>query len=418
MWPTLECLFSARPGRPWAVADPARAAPGALNVSKKNACLVNLRHASRGLRESTVIPGAGTAGDLPAVPPDEFKQRLRVRRFLLASLFSTLYLLVVAIFMTQGMVDRATLLEAAGIVGTLILFYAFAFRTGFNLHFADPGLTGWQLLSAVATMLFVVYRAPDTRLAFTAFFFVALMFGMLRMSGRRLALHGAVSIVAFALVIWLRYRRDHRIDDLRLDALLCAVMAVTLPWFVYIGERVKRLERGLTQASMEIEDIEESAWRDDLTGLYNRRAISVAMDEAKQRADATREPLAICVVDLDHFKRFNDELGHLAGDAVLRAFAHDVQAGMRASDVFGRYGGEEFVQILRHTDLRGALTEAERLRVRISRLTLPVDQRLGPLTVSVGVAQYQPGERIVQTFARADAALRVSKLAGRNRVRS
>ena len=111
-------------------------------------------------------------------------------------------------------------------------------------------------------------------------------------------------------------------------------MAVTFPWFVYIGERVKRLERGLTEASIEIEDIEETAWRDDLTGVYNRRALNVALDEAKQRADATGEPLSLCVIDLDHFKRFNDELGHLAGDDVLRDVrARRRRAGCAAADV-------------------------------------------------------------------------------------
>jgi diguanylate cyclase (GGDEF)-like protein len=379
---------------------------------------VNLRHVNRAPRESTVIPGTEPIGDLPSAPPDEFKQRLRMRRLLLASLFSVMYLLVLAIFSTQGKVDRATLITACIVVSVLIAAFYFAFRYALNLRFTDPGLTSWQLLAAVGAMLFVVYRSPETRLAFTAFFFVALMFGMLRMSARRLAVHGAVSIIAFAIIIWLRYANDKNIENLRLDALLCAVMAVTFPWFVYIGERINRLERGLTQASMELEDIEETAWRDELTGVYNRRALNVALDEAKQRADATREPLSLCVIDLDHFKRFNDELGHLAGDDVLRAFAHTVQAGMRTTDVFGRYGGEEFIQILRHTDLRGAVTEAERLRVRISELQLAVPRPIGGLTISIGVAEYAHGERIMQTFARADSALRRAKLGGRNRVAS
>lgn len=362
------------------------------------------------------MPGSDPVGDFPSAPPNEFKQRLRMRRFLLGSLFSVLYLLVLAIFSTLNKVDRTTLIEACAIVGALILAFFVVFRSGFNLRFADPGLTGWQLLAAVFAMLFVVYRSPDTRLAFTAFFFVALMFGMLRLSGRRLAVLGAVSILAFALVIWLRYANYRDVENLRLDALLCAVMAVTFPWFVYIGERVKRLERGLTEASIELEDIEETAWRDELTGVYNRRALNVALDEAKQRADATGEPMSMCVIDLDHFKRFNDELGHLAGDAVLRTFAHSVQGGMRTVDVFGRYGGEEFIQLLRHTDLAGAMSEAERLRLRISQLQLPVARRIGPLTISIGVAQYQPGEKILRTFARADTALRRAKQGGRNRV--
>ena len=106
----------------------------------------------------------------------------------------------------------------------------------------------------------------------------------------------------------------------------------------------------------------------------------------------------------------------MTGDKVLRAFAQGVQGGLRATDVFGRYGGEEFVQILRHTALAGAMAEAERLRERINAMDIPVSRAIGPLTVSIGVAQYEPGETIIETFARADAALYKAKQRGRNRM--
>src|SRR5260221_3786315 len=198
------------------------------------------------------MPGTEPIGDLPSAPPNEFNHRMRIRRFLLASLFAVLYLLVLAIFSTQNMVDRVTLIEACVIVAVLILTFSSVFRSGFNLRFSDPSLTGWQLLAAVYAMLFVVYRSPDTRLAFTAFFFVALMFGMLRMSGRRLAKWGGGSILSFAVIIWLRYINNRDLDMLRMDALLSAVMAVTFPWFVYFGERIRRLERGLSEATSEL----------------------------------------------------------------------------------------------------------------------------------------------------------------------
>src|SRR6185369_3463573 len=106
-------------------------------------------------------------------------------------------------------------------------------------------LTVLQLLSAVFTMLFVVYRAPDSRLAFTAFFFVALMFGMLRCSGTKLTVLGLISLAAFATVIWRRYSGNHDTEMLRLDMLQCLVIAITFPWFVFIGGRVKQLQRDL-----------------------------------------------------------------------------------------------------------------------------------------------------------------------------
>ena len=106
----------------------------------------------------------------------------------------------------------------------------------------------------------------------------------------------------------------------------------------------------------------------------------------------------------------------MTGDQVLRTFAQAVQDGLRATDIFGRYGGEEFVQILRHTTLAGAMADAERLRERISAFAIPTSRPIGPLTVSIGVAQYEPGETIIETFARADEALYKAKQRGRNRV--
>jgi diguanylate cyclase (GGDEF)-like protein len=347
---------------------------------------------------------------------DEVKQNLRLNRFALASLFSVLYLVVLSIFFTQGKVDRGTLLEACLIVGTVIgvLFVVFLLRL--NLRFSDPSLTVFQVLAAVFTMLFVAYRAPDSRIAFTAFFFVALMFGMLRCGAAKLTVLGLVSLTAFALMISGRYSANHDAEMLHLDLLQLVVIAITFPWFVFLGFRVKKLQRDLLDVNLRLEGVEENARRDELTGVYNRRALMAAMEESEQRASSTGEPLSLCVIDLDLFKRYNDEFDHQTGDRVLQTFAQAAREGLRSTDFFGRYGGEEFVQILPHTALAGAMFDAERLRNRISALDIPTARSVGPLTISVGVAQFLPGETIVQTFARADGALYKAKQHGRNRV--
>jgi len=339
-----------------------------------------------------------------------------MRRFAIAGAFSFLFLVVLAVFHTQDKIDRGTLVGAGVLVAALILAFYAVFRSGLNLRFADPSLTGWQFLAAVFTMLYVLYHAPDTRLVFTAFFFVALMFGMLRRDSRRIALLGSVALLALALVIALRYVNNHDVGLLRIEILQWLVLAVTFPWLVFLGARMHRLQRGLTEVRTRLEDIEEKARRDDLTGVYNRRALTIAMHESKQRADATGEPLSMCVLDLDMFKRYNDEFDHLTGDRVLRAFAQAVQDGLRGTDFFGRYGGEEFVQIMPQTTLAGAMALAERLRKQISTLELPVSPSTGHLTVSIGVAQYQPFETVEQIFGRADAALYKAKQQGRDRV--
>jgi diguanylate cyclase (GGDEF)-like protein len=341
-----------------------------------------------------------------------------MRRFAFASVFSILFLVVLAAFYAEDKITGAILARATGIVFAFIVGFFFLFRTGLNLRFADASLTGWQFAAAVGTMLYVVYHAPDTRLAFTAFFFVAVMFGMLRRERSKIAILGSSSLLLFALLAVLRYSQDRDAQMLSLDVLQCLVIMVTFPWILFLAGHSQRLQQGLAQARIRLEGIEETARRDELTGIFNRRALVAAMQDAKRRSDATHEPLSICVIDLDHFKRYNDEFDHLTGDRVLRAFAQTVQDGLRGTDFFGRYGGEEFVQILIHTTLAGAVREAERLRERVSALKLPVSSASGPLTVSIGVAQYEPGEEIEQTFARADSALYKAKSLGRNRVES
>jgi diguanylate cyclase (GGDEF)-like protein len=361
------------------------------------------------------------AGDMTdarraATEAEAAKQALRWRRFLFAAAFSLLYLLVLGLFYVEGAVEPETLIHASVIVFSFFVLFAVLFRTGLNLRFDDPSLTQWQMLASLFTMLYVVYRAPQTRTAYTAFFFVALMFGLLRRTSRTVAVVGIVSLAAYLVVIWMRYINHQDTSVLRADLLQLAIMSVTLPWFLVIGKHIKRLGQQLAAVSIKLEDISEQARRDELTKVYNRRALLVALDAAKQRADAVGDGLSICIIDLDHFKRFNDELDHLAGDRVLQRFADVVQSGLRGSDVFGRYGGEEFIQILPHTGLAGAVGEGERLRRRLVQIDLGDARKLGPLTCSIGVAQYRPGETMTTLLARADAALYRAKEAGRDRV--
>ncbi|PTW61507.1 diguanylate cyclase (GGDEF)-like protein [Breoghania corrubedonensis] len=156
---------------------------------------------------------------------------------------------------------------------------------------------------------------------------------------------------------------------------------------------------------------------DPLTGILNRRAFERGAVELLKGSRADRETLSLLLIDIDHFKLVNDQFGHLAGDLVLRIFADAVGDELRKMDLFGRFGGEEFVVLLRGADLDDALQVAEKLRVRISRLAVPWQDVLIRLTVSIGVAAAQ--ERATTLFdliGRADRGLYSAKGSGRNRV--
>jgi len=150
---------------------------------------------------------------------------------------------------------------------------------------------------------------------------------------------------------------------------------------------------------------------DGLTGLYNHRHLQERLRQEVDRARRYGRPLSLIMADLDHFKAFNDRLGHPRGDQALIEVAHTLRQVSRSSDVAARYGGEEFILILPETPAVEAMVVAERTRQCVEAL------RLGtPLTVSLGVAAFRDGQSQEALIEAADAALYESKRRGRNRV--
>lgn len=153
-----------------------------------------------------------------------------------------------------------------------------------------------------------------------------------------------------------------------------------------------------------------------MTGLLNRGAIDERLEEEARRARREGTALSLILLDIDRFKLVNDQHGHVRGDAVLRALAERVRRLARATDIVGRYGGEELLILLPHTASAEAEGLAERLRAHVSDTPLAGL----PITASFGVATCPPGEVSppVALLERADAALYRAKDAGRNRVMS
>ncbi|MEN9365941.1 MAG: hypothetical protein RL489_299 [Pseudomonadota bacterium] len=183
---------------------------------------------------------------------------------------------------------------------------------------------------------------------------------------------------------------------------------------------------GLLMASFErsAAQLEQMATTDGLTGCLNRGATRTLVGHEIERSRRERRPLALVLLDLDHFKRINDSHGHAAGDAVLQGFAQAVRSRLRHSDIFGRMGGEEFCVVLPSTDRSGAHEVVDALRREVERLVVeqPGAVRL-KVTVSAGTVVFDPlAERLTpsadQLFARADMLLYRAKHAGRNQVQT
>jgi len=173
-----------------------------------------------------------------------------------------------------------------------------------------------------------------------------------------------------------------------------------------MGGYVNRLRTRLGQIAV----------RDELTGAYNRRFLMETLDRERARAQRLATEFSVCLIDIDHFKSINDSVGHAAGDSVLLQFAEYASSALRDLDIFGRYGGEEFLAILPATGVQGAITCAERIRASVESAGLLRLREAGRVTVTVGVASYRKGEETAALLARADGALYEGKAAGRNRV--
>ena len=175
---------------------------------------------------------------------------------------------------------------------------------------------------------------------------------------------------------------------------------------------------GLTLANIQLRDsLREQAIRDPLTGLFNRRYMLEALDQSHSRAERTQTEIAIMMIDLDHFKLFNDNFGHDAGDHVLKAVSQVLKDSLRQEDIACRYGGEEFCIVCPATNEQQALQIAKRIGKGISSLELNMNQlSLGTVTTSIGIALYpNHADNMEDTIKAADEALYVAKQNGRDR---
>jgi diguanylate cyclase (GGDEF)-like protein len=164
--------------------------------------------------------------------------------------------------------------------------------------------------------------------------------------------------------------------------------------------------------------LEHQSIRDSLTTLFNRRFMEIALDRELRRAVRHQKPLAVLMLDIDHFKQLNDTYGHEAGDVVLREVAGVMRQAVRSEDTVCRYGGEEFVAILPELGTEDALSRAESIRHMVSELRIyHRGQALREVTISIGVAVYpNNGDSLDQLLSLSDRALYEAKHLGRNRV--
>lgn len=165
-------------------------------------------------------------------------------------------------------------------------------------------------------------------------------------------------------------------------------------------------------------ELENAALKDKLTGLFNRYALDALFEKMLQRVNREQTGYCVLLIDIDHFKDFNDQYGHLIGDEVLKHIAKIIEGSFRTYDLVCRWGGEEFLVALEGTRVSDAKNMAEILRKKIENTPLHFAGLDLSVTVSIGVARYEEGEGYESTLNKADIALYASKASGRNKVMS
>ncbi|MDR3472061.1 MAG: diguanylate cyclase [Devosia sp.] len=186
-----------------------------------------------------------------------------------------------------------------------------------------------------------------------------------------------------------------------------------------LEEKLAASREDIASLQRNLDEVRRESMLDPLTKIYNRKSFDEGLLRLIAEADASGHPLALLLLDIDHFKSFNDSYGHQTGDQVLRLVAMTLKSNMKGKDVVARYGGEEFAAVLPSTDLDGATILADNIRKAIQAKELlkrSTNEKLGRITASVGVAVYRKGETPTVLIERADRCLYAAKHAGRNRV--
>lgn len=343
--------------------------------------------------------------------PEEFRASLKAWIVGTALVVST----DVAFFIGPGFTYEATLLMVTAGLGIAEWVHALRLYVRESRRFVWP-----YVLIAIATVLSAIFPAYPTSVLFSSTLFVALYLGAAvaatRIEERRST--GRLLLIAVFVVIALvmATRVGFYIAGMRSGAspgftsLPRAIMFViasagpvvgSLAFVLMCGERLG-------------ERLLESSRTDPLTGIANRRAFLDALARTLAGARRRAEPVTVLVVDVDLFKRINDDAGHAAGDEVLTEIARLLENASRPEDTVARLGGEEFGIVVPRADLETARGVAERLRETVARTPLTVDGRSFTLTVSIGGAVSTGGDDSPALLARADALLYEAKRRGRD----
>lgn len=355
----------------------------------------------------------------------EPRRRLRITQWSVAALVYASSTLVVKLALRPGPAVAISYLWWCAFLAILLICVYLALRTGWSERFADPALTTTQVIIGVIGVAWAYVLCGPARGMTIYPLLLIFAFGAFSLSWRRimwLTVLTLVSLIATVAVLGATrpggLLTPHDPAALRVDQLNVLMIIVVLPAVSVLAARLSSLRRKLraqhTALAEAMEEVQRLATQDNLTGLVNRRYMEERLAEEQRHSERHDNPFSVIIIDIDNFKGLNDTHGHAFGDQVLQAFADRAMTTLRASDLIARWGGDEFLALLRDTSAAQAQTIIQRLLARMA--TIPHGS-CPPVTFSAGVTENRPGESIEDVVARADAAMYEAKESGSNRVR-
>lgn len=354
-----------------------------------------------------------------AVLTDDFRQRRRMTVILMTA---CVYLVCTTILMygaMSGLFIRTGALVLATACVVTAAFFLTVVRSGFNLRFAQPSLALPQALCA-QTLIAAAYAVsgpahPSTLILLTT----VMVFGMFEMDTSRVWKLLAYTVCLMGLTMAWSCKRDPAIYPVQLQLIYFVMMATVLPSISSLSVQLRRMRERLQHQKVELtaalEHIRTVATHDELTGLPNRRHMLTLLLEHTIRQSRGGQDFTIALADMDHFKNVNDTFGHRIGDAALVCFAKQASLHLRATDIVGRWGGEEFLMILPESPPGDPNIGIERLRGALAVTPVSASAPHLRIAFSTGITRYAPGEEIDDVIERADQALYAAKAGGRNR---
>lgn len=362
-------------------------------------------------------PPAPPAPEKPAATDRKLGHHLRNQQLIMVS-----YLidgLVLSAFHFAGTIGWGPVLgyTASGLAISSVTYVLIA--SGWTQRFRDTGISIAQTIPAQLLMLACMALVPEISFVFALLLFIVYCTLTLSLDVKRsviawvIAATGAGAVLGFV-------GTPLRIPNANVaeQAISFAFFVLTLWRCVLVGSfnrqmtgRLKARGRELAALTAKVDML---AHHDELTGVMNRRSLFTALRDELLRAERSKQPLCVAILDLDRFKAINDQLGHLAGDRTLKTFAATLSPLTRKADRFGRYGGEEFLLVMSGTALDTAETPIERMRAALAAADWGAVAPGFSVTFSCGIAAHRAGEGVEVLLQRADNALYRAKRDGRN----